>query len=139
MIMTFLLQLTPVQRGVKEHFARGGSLGAVLLLLAAIVAVVLLVYAITRLRDHLSKPPRINDPKRLYADLLAALPLESRQREFLRRLAADSALPHPTALLLSPRLFDRAVQRWRRKAADTAGKWSDTVARTHRVLFPPQA
>jgi len=134
--MPFLLDLTPIQRAVKEHFMRGGSLGVVLMLLAAIVAVVPVVYAIVRLRDRMGKPRVINDPRRLYDDLVGALALEPHQREFLQRLAADLAIPHPTTLLLSPRLFNRAVKDWRRRAPTAMSDWSETVAATYRVLFP---
>ena len=135
--MYVLLQLTPIQQSVKDQFTHGGSPRDTLLLVAAIIAVIPMVYALSRFRDYLNKPRILDDPQRLFRDLLAALPLDAGQRRLLSTVATDLSLPHPITLLLSPRLFDRGIARWRRDKKETSKpSGADPLQTIHATLFP---
>ena len=135
--MYVLLQLTPIQQSVKDQFTHGGSPRDTLFLVAAILAVIPTAYALSRLRDYLNKPRSLDDPQRLFCDILTALPLDAGQQRFLRTVATDLSLPHPITLLLSPRLFDRGIARWRRDKKETSRyPEADPVKAIYTTLFP---
>lgn len=144
--MNLLLQistgrLSETQRAVSEHFQKGGSITAILIILGCLFAVIVVVVLLTMRQQH-SDPTRVvNDPKRLYQDVLDNLGLAPTQQDFLQTLATDLDLTHPTVILLSSRLFDQRCGEWKRRGRPRAiGLDSPAVEklvsciRTH--LFP---
>ncbi len=108
-------RLTETQRAVSEHFQKGGSITAVLIVLSCLIAVILVVVLLT-MRQRQADPNRVvNDPQRLYRDLLEKLGLAPTQQQFLQAIATDLDLPHPTVILLSSRLFDQRCGEWKLK------------------------
>ncbi len=134
-------RLTETQRAVSEHFQRGGSITAILIILSCLVAVILVVALLTMRQRHADPNRVVNDPRRLYQDLLEKLGLAPSQQEFLQAIATDLDLSHPTVILLSSRLLDQRCGEWSRKGHGRAvgldGSEADillTGVRAH--LFP---
>lgn len=132
-----LLQLTPAQRGVMEHFQKGGAFSTVVVIVFIATAAVLATYALTRLREKLGRSRDVRDPATLYRDLLAALPLDEDDRVVLRGMAAGFNDPNPAVILISPRAFDRAARSGAaRRTSSDSGAFGDRVARIRGILFP---
>jgi len=132
-----LLQLTPAQRGVMEHFQKGGAVSTVLLIVFIAAAAIVVTYLLTRVRESLARSRDVHDPARLYRDLVAALPLEEDDRVLLRSMVTGFSDPNPAVILISPKAFDRAVRSAaRRTGRANAGASDERVARVRGVLFP---
>jgi hypothetical protein len=135
--------LTGPQRAVRNHFQEGGSIGLVLLVMAAVAGVVLIAYWLTRRQQRSAqKHARINDPQRLFGDLLQGLALTASQRRLLATVVRELGLKHPSVILLSPTLFERHIDQWRALGRSTGSDveshaGEDLVAQTRDVLFPP--
>lgn len=132
------LELTPLQEAIRQHFREGGSPRMVLLTVLGILSVIPLVYVLSRLQNRKPRPAVAHDPRLLYRDLLHALALQPSQREFMSRLAADLKLEHPTTLLLSRRIFTRAVRHWQKGAGSPKAATADLIQDVETLLFPQQ-
>jgi hypothetical protein len=134
--------LTEAQRAVRQRFQEGGSLGSVLLIAGVVLGAVLAAYWLTRRQRRRQEGRRpINDPQRLFKNLLRDLSLNEQQRRVLRAVAREADLAHPSALLVSSALFERHADQWlasQRQTGANAGKDADqrTLAQTREVLFP---
>ncbi len=104
--------LTEIQQAVRDHFQRGGSFRAVLLVLIAIIAAIVIGRELTRRlrRQKLTAPT--SHPRRLFRDMQRKLELTAQQRSILDTVAKDLKMEHPSVMLLSPSLFDRCFQLW---------------------------
>ena len=131
--------LTETQRAVRGHFQEGGSVAAGLLIVLGVLAMVLLVHALTQQLRKKTQVIRFDDPNRLFRGLLQKLILSVSQRRLLDTIAGDLHLEHPAAMLMSPLLFDRYVTRWR-SVAGRATRDPELVGQTRAALFltPPQ-
>lgn len=78
------------------------------LAISLLLLVAWLLYHWQRRRQN----PAPAQPLSLYRRVLGKLGLSLPERWLLRRLAKASGIEHPTALLISARLYDRAVQRY---------------------------
>jgi hypothetical protein len=104
--------LTPLQLAVREHFQQGGSVATIVIgVIAAFLALVAL-YQLLKRRQAGVESVRIDDPQRLFKDLLHAIEMPLQQRRLLTRVARDLRLAHPSVLLLSAELFDRYLLQW---------------------------
>lgn len=114
-LMTVVAQaggLSPVQRGVRDHFQNGGSLVAVVLVMVVIALFVVAAYFISRSTERSASAVWRDDPDALFNDLLHRLGLGVAQRKVLAQIARDRPLPNPTVMLLSQAVFDENVRRW---------------------------
>lgn len=107
--------LTESQRAVREHFSTGGSYLELFLLFLALVACVVILSAVRRRQKHAEKGDGASDPDRLFNDLMDKLVSAEPQRQFLARVATTLALEHPSILLFTPGLFDKTMDRWRKR------------------------
>ena len=133
--------LTEIQRSVAEHFREGGSFLSVMFVLAGTAAMVVLAYGLTRRQQQRATQGSRGDPRQLYQHLLDKLDLTAAGRRLLRAIASDLRLKHPTALLLSPTLFDRHVEQWRGRRRRIGRALAETgqpkvVADVRGILFP---
>ena len=135
-------KLTPVQQAVREQFQEGGSTGVALLMIVGILALALIAYWLTRRvnRDQ-DERARVDDPSRLFRDLLDKLDLPLPQRRILDAVVKDLRLQHPAKILLSPTLFDRCVDQWgaaRGRAEVEVGQGSPErlISQIRTALFP---
>jgi hypothetical protein len=62
--------------------------------------------------QHRRRHPASTQPMSFYRRILGKLGLSMLDRWFLWRLARFTGLEHPTAMLISPRMYDSAVQRY---------------------------
>jgi hypothetical protein len=154
--MTLLLlepQLTETQRAVRDQFLKGGSLTAVLLVLALLAAVVLVVYYLTMRQRSTVVDARRALPTQLFTDILAKLDLTPQQRHLVGAVATALRLENPAVILLSPAVFDRHVKEWQANDSSAGGEprrdpasghleglgsavQSDLIVATRAVLFP---
>jgi hypothetical protein len=134
-------ELTEIQRAVRSHFQKGGSILEAILVLLAIVGAVLLVRYLTHKQREAQSRTRPADPRRLFRDLLDKLKLGARQRQLLDAVARDLHLASPATILLCPALFDRRIDEWRSQHAErttgaTEASSSDLAMQIRGVLFP---
>ena len=139
-VLLQLNELTPLQKAVREHFQKGGSMLAMLLVLLGIAATLALAYWLTRRQRSTIRKAPPNDPRKLFRDLQEKLRLPVPQRNFLNGVALQLHLEHPSVLLLSPVLYDRYVDQWRandrqRSGGGAPSKGSDVAAQTRAALF----
>ncbi len=112
MITPALAQVREFSKSISDHFQKGGSGTAILLVIAGIIAFVVIVYLITRRQERAANPALRNDPHLLFARLLERLRLPSVQRDALTVMSRDLRVAHPATLLISDRLFDEAAGKW---------------------------
>lgn len=146
-------QLTETQQAVRDQFQKGGSLTAVVLVMALLAAVVLVAYYLTMRQRSTVVDTRRALPTQLFTDLLAKLDLTQRQRRLLNAVATSLRLKDPAVILLCPAVFDRHVEEWQANCSITAGELrhhtestqpagpssavqSDLIAETRTLLFP---
>lgn len=104
-----------------------------LLVIALIIGLSYILYRWQKRRQQ----PAPAQPMGLYRRVLAKLGLSFFERWLLRRLAKAYAIEHPTALLISARLYDRAVEQYCARAGFLLahiGK-ATTFAMIRRRLF----
>jgi len=132
-------RLTPLLDAVRDRFQRGGSIASVVFAVVGLVAVLGAIYLFMCRRDKFGARGRLDDPQRLFRDLLHKLELPLEQRRLLEAVVRDLRVAHPTALLLSANLFDRYVDRWRsegrRRPADEGPELQQLVDSARRSLF----
>ncbi|MFQ5590537.1 MAG: hypothetical protein ACE5HE_05190 [Phycisphaerae bacterium] len=136
-----VVQLPPVLRGVREHFQHGGSTVVALLIVVGIGALTLTTFWLARwVRRQGEACSRVDDPARLFSELLDNLGLSNSQRRVLMGIAGELRLAHPTTMLLSPTLFDHYVDKWliaRRTQSDVGdNRRARTVSQVRSALFP---
>lgn len=105
--------LTPLQLAVREHFQQGGSVTTIVFAVIAVLLVIVALYQIFKRRQQTVSRSRVDDPQRLFKDMLHILELPLQERKLLIRVARDLHLEHPSVLLLSGVLFERYFEQWR--------------------------
>lgn len=135
------LNLSEVQKAVREHFNEEGTPLPVLLILLAMVGIVLLTYLLSKYAGNLHIPEKSNRVQPFFQQMLNKLEVTTPQRRWLERLAVDLQLKQPTMILLSPTLFDRQVCEWQRKGFRQKNKLSpseqaDFIFQIRTYLFP---
>jgi len=106
------------QRAVRDQFREGESVGSLMLGIGCLVGFVLVVLVIARAQAALQQRREVepeSHPQRLYTHLLCTMGFTTAQRQLLEALGKASGLAHPTALLVSNVLFDRALTSWESK------------------------
>lgn len=141
--MTFLMQQN--LREFYDEFSRGfrgdGSIVGGVWAFLAIGSVVLFAYWATKRQSRRAATTIVNDPRGLFHELLAGLPLSPTQRRMLRSVAVGLRLENPAAILFSRKLYRDHTARWRRGDATTGSpsleRGADAIIEdTARVLFP---
>jgi len=127
-------KLTDILESISERFSEGGTLTPAFVVAPAILIVVCAVFALMRRRLRARGRARRSDPRKLFRDLLAALPLEEAQRDALRRLADRAGYKHPAMLLLSPERFDSSLAQ--SVGEDPTARDVQLFAEARRKLFP---
>jgi hypothetical protein len=98
-------------RSMHQHFKEPS--GDVYLNISIAVLAILAIFVIMKLLDYVQKRRQSTNikaqPMALYWRIQSKMGLSFLDRWQLWRLASSSAVPNPTALLISPVLFDRAV------------------------------
>ena len=135
------MNLSDVQKAVREHFNEKGTPTSVVLILLLMVGIVLLTYLLSKYAGNLHLPEKRNRVQPFYQQMLIKLEVTTPQRRWLERLAVDLQLKQPTMILLSPTLFDRHVCEWQRKGFRQKNKLSpsqqaDFIYRIRTYLFP---
>lgn len=131
-----LEKLHALQKAVSDRLM-GGSITAVLLILAGIVGAVLLVHLLSRRQERSSRTLLRNDPHLLFVRLIDKLKLPALQREALGDLAKAAQLGHPAVLLLSPDAFDRSVAQWEKsRPQEATGNQRAVIGAARARLFP---
>lgn len=137
MIPLLLQIITPKDRltGIRQELSDGSSPGEVFLVLLGLAAFIGLLYALYVLQRR-RRRREIDDSGKLFRALLAELQLTVPQRDVLRRVARDLAVPEPTVLLLAPQLYWAYGEKWLRQ--DAAGNEHHRVEleRAAQWLFP---
>ncbi len=126
--------LTATQLAVREHFQEGGSPTTVVSVLALIMVGFGFAYLLSRRFPPKGQETIIDDPARLFRDVITELKLSVPNRRFLLTMARDLRLEHPSAVLLSPMLFDRCLSRWE-KAKTRPKELTDAARETREELF----
>jgi len=135
--------LTPLQLAVREHFQRGGSVATIVMAVIVMVLVTVAAYQIFKRRQQGASRSQVDDPQRLFKDLLHLLELPLQERKLLLRVARDLRLRHPSVLLLSGVLFERYFEQWRsegrRGAVDESATASGLMPAIRKSLFGTSA
>ncbi len=132
--------MTPFLNSVRGHFQTGGSLGVVLVSIVGVTFVVGLVCWLVMVRqEKKTYGGRLNDPQKLYLDLMNALILSREQRLLLSKIAKDMRLSQPAVILLSPVKFDNTSLAWCSShfgvSAGALGEKKLTIADIRNKLF----
>lgn len=115
MILATPSELGPVQQAMRDQFQKGGSLRDVLLGFGTVLAVVAVAWGLTRRQQRAAARKNTDDPWSVFHDLLRRLDLPHPQLRILVSVCDTSRPSHPSALMLSSRLFDNAAEVWREK------------------------
>ena len=128
-----------------ETFARQmrstGSPWLAALLLVCLGLVLLVAYWLSKRVAPPEHRPTVDDPQALFVTMLEKLELSAEQVSWLKRVAKDLHMQHPTVLLISAPMFDECVAKWStdsRKHTASRPRIADpkTVALTRVMLFP---
>lgn len=133
------------QRAVRDQFRQGESMGTVILGVGCLVGIIVVFAVIARIQSGWNRKRESavteSHPQKLFTHLLCALGFTVAQRQLLESIARDSALSHPTSLLISDVLFDQSLARWSAKSSSAApGSMSSDESRSLTTirsrLFP---
>ncbi len=143
MPLSFLGQgdLTPIQRGVRDHFIEGGSILTAALVLAFCLLMVGFVYVVTR--RMAIRSGTTPSGKQLFRLGLDGVSLSAPQRMMLSAVAIAERVENPAVLLLSRPLFDQHVDRWLglkdlAQIDDKTRSKIQTARELRAALFPPR-
>lgn len=132
-------ELSTFQRAVREQFAKHGTLQDFLILWGSLIAFVVFCRVLWRLQQRITGGVDRNDPRKLFTQIVKRLQLTPPERRCLYSVARTADLDHPTAILLSPLLFDEASTNWRKRRAvsvSTRDREERVIAGLRRNLFP---
>lgn len=105
--------LNPAQRAVWSFFQSGGSALAVLAVFAILSLILALCWWLSRRFEWKAPKPETPYPRQVFLIVLRSLDMPPAQSRLLESIAKDLRLANPSAMLLSPALFDRQVALWR--------------------------
>lgn len=132
-------ELSEFQRAVRRQFESSGSFQDFLVLWGSILAFVIGCRVLWRFQQRITGGAAPSNPKKLFATTLQRLGLGAAEKRLLHTIARAANLSHPTSLLLSPALFDRAVAAWRERGGTSFSgrRRQDPILATLREnLFP---
>ena len=127
----------PLERvhGIRDRFATGGSTTDVMQVLVLLAVGLLLLYLAAILWQH-HRRRHINNPRRLFGEVLRQLPLSVAQRDLLRRIARELGLDHPAVLVLSPQVFHSYSNRWMSASCSANQVTRERLDELAQALFP---
>ena len=127
----------PLERvhGIRDRFAAGGSTTDVMQVLVLLAVGLLLLYLATVLWQH-RRRRQINNPRRLFCEVLRQLPLSVTQRDLLRRISRELGLDHPAVLVLSPQVFRSHANRWMSASRSVNQVTRQRLDELAQALFP---
>ena len=127
----------PLERvhGIRDRFATGGSTTDVMQVLVLLAVGLLVLYLAAVLWQH-HRRRQINNPRRLFGEVLRQLPLSVAQRDLLRRIARELGLDHPAALVLSPQVFRSHANRWMSASHSANQVTRERLDGLAQALFP---
>ncbi|MBN1436942.1 MAG: hypothetical protein JW936_07695 [Sedimentisphaerales bacterium] len=101
-------------RAAQDAMTKPSDNTGYILSLVLLLIVVLVVWrAIVFRRNHKTPYlPAVNDPQKLFEDLLKQLQLEPSEQKLLRQMVRGARLKHPTMCLLSPQMLAWACKLW---------------------------
>ena len=125
---------------LSEHFSKSAwdpeTWKGIIIVAAAIAIFVLILHFVMYYEKWAAKPRQVNSPTRLFSDVLKQLELNAAQRSLLTTMARDLKLESATHMLLSPKLFDQARQKWASMVQPHAAARADELKTIARELFP---
>ena len=84
------LNLSDVQKAVREHFNEKGTPTSVVLILLLMVGIVLLTYLLSKYAGNLHLPEKRTRVQLFFQQMLNKLEVTTPQRRWLERLASES-------------------------------------------------
>ena len=125
---------------LREHFSKSAwdpeSWKGIIIVAAALAIFVLILHFVLYYEKWAAKPRQVNNPTRLFSDVLKQLQLNAAQRSLLTAMARDLKLESATHMLLSPKLFEQAGQKWTSMAQPDSAAHADELQTIARELFP---
>ena len=125
---------------LREHFSKSAwdpeSWKGIIVVAAAITVFVLILHFVLYCEKRTAKPRQVNNPTRLFSEVLKHLELNAAQRSLLTAMARDLKLDSATHMLLSPRLFDQARLKWTSMMQPISAAHGDELQAIARELFP---
>ncbi len=125
---------------LHEHFSKSAwdpeSWKGIIIVAAAITIFVLILHFVLYCEKRTAKPRQVNNPARLFSDVLKQLGLNTAQRSLLTAMARDLKLESATRMLLSPRLFDQARETWTSMVQPNSDAHAHELRAIARELFP---
>ena len=125
---------------LHEHFSKSAwdpeSWKGIIIVAAAITIFVLILHFVLYCEKRTAKPRQVNNPTRLFSDVLKQLELNAAQRSLLTAMARDLKLESATHMLLSPKLFEQARLKWASMVQPDSAARADELKTIARELFP---
>ncbi len=125
---------------LREQFSKSAwdpeSWKGMIIVAAAIAIFVLILHFVMYYEKWAAKPRQVNNPTRLFSDVLKQLQLNAAQRSLLTTMARDLKLESATHMLLSPKLFEQAGQKWTSMVQPDSSARADELKTIARELFP---
>ncbi len=125
---------------ISEHFSKSAwdpeSWKGIIIVAAALTIFVLILHFVLYFERRSAKPRQANNPTRLFSDVLKQLELNAAQRSLLTAMARDLKLESATHVLLSPKLFEQAGQKWTSMVQPGSAARADELKTIARELFP---
>ena len=125
---------------LREHFSKSAwdpdSWKGIIIVAAALAIFVLILHFVLYYEKWAAKPRQLNNPARLFSDVLKQLELNAAQRSLLATMARDLKLESATHMLLSPKLFAEARQEWTSMVQPASAARADELKTIARELFP---
>jgi len=125
---------------LREHFSKSAwdpeSWKGIIIVAAAITIFVLILHFVLYCEKRSAKPRQANSPTRLFRDVVKQLQLNAAQRSLLTAMARDLKLESATHMLLSPKLFEQARQKWTSMVQPDSAARADELKTIARELFP---
>ena len=127
----------PLERvhGIRDRFAAGGSTADVMQVLVLLAVGLLVLYLVTALWQH-HRRRQINNPRKLFGEVLRQLPLSVPQRDLLRRISRELGLDHPAVLVLSPQIFHSYSNHWMSASRSANPVTRERLDELVQALFP---
>lgn len=125
---------------LQKHFQKdawdGETWIGVILVVAAMMALVVVLHFLLYYEKRTESGRELNDPQRLFREVIQSLNFSASQHALLVRLARDLRPALPTQMLLSPRLFADAKERWLASGASGTQQKAEDLTAIADILFP---
>jgi len=121
-------------RGVQDSFMSGGHWIFWLCLLVPATVLLGSVWWWRRQNHRRKQRQIINDPEKLFEELLRRVKLDENDKDLLREVTKAGRLRHPAMSLLSPELLDVSRRAWRaeknQKKTQDKSRQIDAIAKS---------